>query len=278
MRAMLAAALQFDVRAGALEHNLAEVERGLAEAARAGAALVVLPEVWPTSFPQGSRSQAELADLCAQSERALAQLCAWSRAHALVVCGSALAPGPRGELPRNRLHVVDAGELRASYDKVHLFSPTLEPRHFSAGELPPPVVSTRAGRVCALVCYDLRFAEVAACAARGAADWLLVPAQWPSPRAAHWSALLCGRAVEQQCFALGCNRTGRARTSPRRELEFPGNSLIADPHGRVLAQGTGEPGLVLAEADLGEVRRARARVPVARDRRADLYARWIEPS
>lgn len=275
---MLAAALQFDVRAGALEHNLAEVERGLGEAARAGAELVVLPEVWPTSFPQGARSQAELAEMCAQSERALARLAEWSRVHALVVCGSALAPGPRGELPRNRLHVFDAGELLASYDKVHLFSPTLEPRHFSAGELPPPVVQTRAGRVCALVCYDLRFAEVVACAARGGADWLLVPAQWPEPRASHWGALLCGRAVEQQCFALGCNRTGSARTSPRRQLVFPGNSLIADPHGRVLAQGAGAPGLVLAETDLAELRRVRARVPVARDRRADLYARWSEPS
>ena len=102
----------------------------------------------------------------------------------------------------------------------------------------------------------------------GEAEVLCVPAQWPRPRAAHWRALLVGLAVANQCFVVGANRTGteRADRSGGRglELEFPGNSLVADPHGRVLAEGAGENGLVSAELDLPlarELRRDRARGP-----------------
>ena len=68
----------------------------------------------------------------------------------------------------------------------------------------------------------------------------------------------------------GAERIGRRGL----ELEFPGNSLVADPHGRVLAEGAGENGLVSAELDLPLARELRRIVPVARDRRPELYAAW----
>jgi len=267
---MKVAALQFDVRADDWAANLAAVERGLEQAVVTGVRLVVLPEMWPTSFPTGD---GDLEEAHAATEAALARVCALSRTSGLVVCGSAWGRGPDG--PTNRLHVVEAGELRAVYDKVHLFSPAAEPESFCAGDDPPPVVDTCVGRLAGVTCYDLRFPEIVRVAFRGGAELLVVPAQWPAPRAAHWRVLAQGRAVESQAFVVGANRTGRAVVGRRRlELEFPGNSLIVDPHGTVLAEGRGEEGLIVAEVDLDLVRRLRVRVPIAKDERPDLYERW----
>lgn len=272
MLAMRIAALQFDVRRGEVEANLARVRCGL-ELAREGAVdLVVLPEMWPTSFPE---SGADLARELGRTERALDELAELSRALGLAVAGSSFAAGAPGEPPRNRLTLFERGEVALVYDKVHLFSPTAETEVFSAGDAPPGTVELRGARVSGIVCYDLRFPELWHHPFADAVELLLVPAQWPSPRATHFRALVQGVAAANQCFVLASNRTG-SETVGRRELtlEFPGNSAIAAPSGEILAEGRGEDGLLVVDIDLELARELKQRVPVARDRRADLYARW----
>jgi len=74
---------------------------------------------------------------------------------------------------------------------------------------------------------------------------------------------------------VAANRTGRDIIGRRAiELEFPGNSLVVSPDGEVLAEGRGAAGLVSAEIDLDEVRRVRRQIPIARDERPSVYARW----
>lgn len=273
---MLVAAFQFDVRVGRVEENLAAVLDGLREAARAGCALVCLPEMWPTSFAAVSDPERR-AELVAETERAFERVERLSEELGLVVAGSGFGARGDGALPANRLRVHDRGALALAWDKVHLFSPTAEPAAFSAGDEPPRAATTSVGRVAGLVCYDLRFGEVARAAAACEPDVLVVPAQWPSPRETHWRALVLGRAVECQCPVVAANRTGTERVGRRaRALAFPGNSLVADAHGRALAEGSGREGLVAAELDPAEARRLRVRVPVRKDRREGLYAAWRE--
>ncbi len=267
---MRAACLQFDVVAGDVEANLAAVERGLSEARAHGAGLVVLPEMWPTSFLDAG---ADLVAALAQTEAALSRIARWSAEMSLAVAGSALGPTPG--LPANRWHLFQRGTLAAGYDKVHLFGPTAEDEGFSAGDAPPASADVGAARVGGVVCYDLRFPEVARSLFRAGTSVLAVSAQWPVARAAHWRALCIGRAVEAQAFVVACNRTGSAAIGRRRMvLDFPGNSLIVDPEGRVLAEGQGSAELVQADLDLELVRMLRTRVPVARDERRDLYRSW----
>ncbi|MCZ6596824.1 MAG: carbon-nitrogen family hydrolase [Planctomycetota bacterium] len=266
------AALQFDVRRGEVERNLAHVESGLRAAARDGVGLVVLPEMWPTSFVE---LEEDGADEVARTEEALSRVASLSAELELVVCGSAFAAAGAGERPRNRLRVFDRGETALTFDKLHLFSPTGERESFSAGEDPPATVETSVGRLSGVVCYDLRFGPLTGVPFRDGAEILVVPAQWPETRATHWRALVLGRAVENQCFVVACNRIGTDLVGRRRlELSFPGNSIVADPAGRVRAEGRGEDGLVTAAIDLDEVRALRSQVPVARDRRDDLYGDW----
>jgi predicted amidohydrolase len=157
-----------------------------------------------------------------------------------------------------------------------LFSPTAETESFSGGEAPPSTVPWRGARVSGFVCYDLRFPELTRRCFEQRAQLLCIPAQWPNTRATHFRALAIGQAVLGQCFVIACNRTGRDVIGRRRmQLDFPGNSLLVDPHGVVLAEGAGRAGLVTADFDLALARDLRAQVPVARDRRPELYTRWL---
>ena len=269
---MIVSAYQFDVRAGDPERNLAAAEEGLHAAAAAGAGLVCLPEMWPTSFPRADGVRAE--DLAA-TERAVERVAQLSRELELVVCGTGYAVDDAGGAPSNRMHVFDRGERVLTYDKVHLHSPTAEDEAFRAGVEAPPVVETSAGRLGGVICYDLRFPEVCRMTYRAGVEVLVVCAQWPVARAAHWRALAVARAVENQCFVVACNRTGREVIGRRgMELSFPGNSLVAAPTAEVLAEGHGREGLVAAEIELDAVREMRVRVPIGKDRREAVYARW----
>lgn len=269
---MKVAAFQFDVHKGDVPHNLRAVEEGLRAAAADGVRLVVCSEMWPTSFAPPE------PELLRASDAALERVRELSAELALTVCGSAYATPPEtspGARPRNRLHVFAEGRALAFHDKVHLFSPTAERELFSAGDAPPPVCDSPLGRLAGVVCYDLRFGPLVQVAFEGGAEVLVVPAQWPAPRAAHWRALLIGRAVEGQLVVVGANRTGTDSVGRSgRPLQFPGNSLVADGTGAVLAEGDGREGLVKASVDPELLRRLRRAVPVARDRRPECYVAW----
>ena len=267
---MRVAAFQFDVRRGEVAANLAVVERGLTLAAERSVELVVLPEMWPTSFVAETDER-----LLVASAAAVARVGALSRELGLIVAGSAfgaVTDAAPDALPRNRLTVFARGERVLVYDKAHLFSPTAEFEAFSAGDALPPTVELAEMKLSGCVCYDLRFAAGLRAPFLAEAELLVVPAQWPGARAAQWQAFVCGRAAEHQAFVVAANRTGIDLVGRRRlELEFAGNSLIAGPDGRLLAEGRGQDGLVEAELDLEELWRLRRAVPVRRDERRDLY-------
>jgi predicted amidohydrolase len=273
------AALQWDVRRGELDANLARVRSGLEQAAERGVDLVCLPELWPTSFEAagGPFADPTLARAAlAAADRARDAVAELSERFGLAVAGTLLAEDEAGGAPRNRLELWAEGRQLMRYDKLHLFSPTGEALGFTAGDEPPPLVTWRGVRWSCVICYDLRFGPLCDFVRAAGAEVVLVPAQWPTPRASHWRALLCGRAVELQACLVGANRLGSESLGRERApLRFPGNSLIVGPDGGVVAEGRGEPGLVVGEVDLARVRAMRRQVPVARDRRDELYGSWI---
>jgi predicted amidohydrolase len=269
---MRAAALQFDVRRDDPEANLRAALGGLDAAAEAGVDLVCLPEMWPTSFPAPDTDLDGALDATRRAWEAVGERAADA---GLVVCGSGFGRVEGAARPTNRLRLLDGARALLEYDTLHLFSPTAEPAWFSAGSEPPATVEVRGARVSGLVCYDLRFPELCRVPFRDGCEVLCVAAQWPVTRAAHWRALVVALAVSNQCFVVAANRTGsEVLGEGKLVLEFPGNSLVVDPHGTVLAEGAGRAGLVAAELDLDVGREYRRRVPVRRDSRDALYAAW----
>ena len=247
------------------------MERGLRAAHAAGARLAVLPEMWPTSFVATATEELVAASLAAE-----ARMVALSGEFGMLVVGGGIGGSP-GKL-ENRAVVADCGQVLGVFRKIHTFSPHGEQRTMRGGE-EALVLDTRCGRIGVLVCYDLRFPELVRWYFDQGAELLVVPAQWPEARAQHWRTLTRARAIENQCFVVGCNRTGTDVSLKTGEpLTFPGDSQIIDPMGEVLAAGTGEAAPVLAEIDLRKVRTMRKVLPIAKDRRPEVYKRlWGAP-
>jgi omega-amidase len=247
-RDFLAACVQFDVRPGDV----------------AGAELCVLPELWSTSFlPQFDDEVVRQAE---EAEKELAEL---SRAHGLVTVASTIEVV--GDVVYNTAHVTERGQRLGSYRKIHLFSPNLEHRRHGRGDR-PCLVETSLGKIGVLICYDLRFPELARYYFHHGAEMLVVPGQWPEARAQHWRTLLRARAIENELFVLGCNRTGQEPSQRNGEpMPFPGDGRIVDPTGEVLASGSGEAGAIVAPIELRKVRTMRRILPIERDQRPSVY-------
>ncbi len=171
----------------------------------------------------------------------------------------------------NRSFMIDdSGEIRARYDKIHLFDVDLatgeswrESSVYGPGEQ-LVAVDTPWGRMGLSVCYDMRFPDLYRALTNAGAKILLMPAAFTVPTGeAHWHVLLRARAIEAGCFVIAAAQTGHhadGRTTY-------GHSLIVGPWGEVLLDMGGEAGLALAELDLSSIEDVRQRVPALANRR-----------
>jgi omega-amidase len=125
--------------------------------------------------------------------------------------------------------------------------------------------------VCPAVCYDLRFPELFRIGLGKGAEAFAIGANWPEPRQAHWRALLFARAIENQAYVFGVNRTG---SDP--SLNYVGGSIAIGPRGEVLGELGAEEAVLSVDVDPGEVRRWREKFPAWRDGR--LLAGSVEPA
>ena len=264
-----AACVQFDVRPGDVAANCAAMRAGVEESVAAGARLCVLPELWSTSFLSAFDDRTLRA-----AEAAEQDLKDLSKVHGLVVVGSSVEAA-EGRI-FNTATVYDHGESRGSYRKIHLFSPNLEHRHHGWGHQ-PRIAATSLGRIGVMICYDIRFPELGRYYFHKGADLLVVPGQWPEARSQHWRTLLRARAIENEVFVIGCNRTGQEPSLKSGEpMAFPGDGRIIDPTGEILASGSGEAGAVVADIELRKLRTMRRILPIQRDQRPSVYRRMFE--
>lgn len=213
--------------------------------------LIVFPETFTSGF---------LGDIEAEPETMKGPTVAWMRDLATelscVICGSAAIATEAGNTNRF-LWVQPDGEVQF-YDKRHLFSYGGEDKRYLAGN-ERRVFRYRGWRICPQVCYDLRFPVW--CRFQDDYDLLLFVANWPEPRTAAWTVLLRARAIENQCYVIGVNRSGK---DPR-GYTYSGGSVVHDPLGKTLLDlGTGEcNGIVTIE--LSEVGRIRGKLPFQQD-------------
>jgi len=254
-----AGVIQFHISMGDMAANMEKALSYLETLAGQGACLAVLPEMFPCGFDNGA-----LAEHASQTPAILDGLSAFAQRHNMVVAGS--FPELAGEKVHNTLYVLDGdGQVLEGYRKLHLFRLTDEHRYFSPGSR-VVTADTVLGRMGLMICYDLRFPELARALTLSGARILIVSAQWPKARAMHWQTLLRARAIESQAFVIGANRTGTDD-----DLVFPGLSAIIDPWGQALAEAGDKEGIILAEMDMARVAEARKQIPVMTDRRNDIY-------
>ena len=157
-----------------------------------------------------------------------------------------------------------SGQIVASYTKLHPFTLSGERDHYEAGL---EIITFACGgfTIAPFICYDLRFPEVFRHAARRGANFFTVIANWPMARLDHWLTLLRARAIENQCYVLGVNRSGQDPS-----LLYPGRSMLVDPNGIVQADCGPEEGVLLAQANPALVQTTRKRLPFQHDLRDEF--------
>ena len=256
---MRVALVQMDLAWEDVAENHRRARARLQEAARRGASLALLPEMFCTGFSMESEKIAQPAG--GPSETFL-------RATARELGISILASLPEAGAPRPRNMAVLAGPdgSVARYAKIHPFSFGGEHRVYTGGDR-IVTVPVAGARVTPFVCYDLRFPEPFRLAADDT-DLFAVVANWPEARREHWRTLLRARAIENLCYVAGVNRVGEGGG-----LRYAGDSAVISPWGDVLAEGDASEAVLLAEVDPAVVRDARAKFPALRDRRPEAYRR-----
>ncbi len=257
-RTLCAASIQFNIALGEVDRNLEKALAGLRRVAAAGARLAVLPEMWSTGY-----DYRHLFDLARQTPRVVEALRQESAGLGLTVVGSLAEPD--GDKVCNTAWVIDRGEVKGTYRKLHLFSTMGEDRFLHAGDR-DLVVDTSAGRLGVAICYDLRFPELFRKLALEGAEILCIPAEWPKPRQEHWRALLRARAIENQLFVVAANCCG-----VQGKLDFFGLSQLIAPRGEVLAEAGETDTELTALFDFAEMEDYRTQIPCYRDRRPEVY-------
>ena len=251
---MKVAAIQHDITWEDAAATREHVRPLIAQAAQAGARLIVLTEMFATGFTMYPERIAE--DEGGPNEQFLQEQ---ARLHDAYVIASIAQRGPDGKFRNNAVVAGPDGATRR-YAKIHPFSYSGEHEHYTAGT-DFLTVDVDDLRVSVFVCYDLRFADEFWALAQHT-DLYVVPANWPEPRREHWRALLRARAIENQSYVLGVNRVGTVK-----ELNHVGDSAIIDPLGRTLVEASRGEAVLVAEVSPAVVAQTRSAFPFLPDRR-----------
>jgi len=249
--------------------NAADLRHGIAAAAANGAGMLFTPEM--SGLIDRDRMRAAASIHPEDQDRVLATVREAAAAAGIWVHLGSLAVRRDDGRFANRGFVIDgAGEIRARYDKLHLFDvdlPTGESWRESAAYAPGEtavLVATPVGALGLSICYDLRFGPLYSALAEAGARILTIPAAFTRPTgAAHWHTLIRARAIETGSFVVAAAQSG-AHEDGRGTY---GHSLVVDPWGEVLLDMGDARGLGFADIAIDRVDDARARIPVAAHRR-----------
>ena len=249
--------------------NARDLVAAIDEAAGGGAAMLFTPEMSGLLDRDRQRGAAHLRseeedEVLAAVRETAARTGLW------VHLGSLALKRDDGRLA-NRGFVIDGkGEIRARYDKMHLFDvdlPTGESWRESASYAPGEravVVETPAGPLGLSICYDLRFPDLYRALTDAGAKLIAIPAAFTVPTGqAHWHVLMRARAIEAGVFVVAAAQGGRHEDG----RETYGHSLVVGPWGEIPLDMGDEKGVGFADIELQRVDEVRMRLPAIRHRR-----------
>ncbi len=282
----IVAMAQLALAVGAPDANRKAAASAVAEAAAAGARLVVLPELCDSGYVFAGADEARGLSSRAEDSVTLREWRILAAAHGLVITGGFCELGTDDHL-YNSAAIVDSSGTRVVYRKAHLWD--AEKKVFTPGDEPPPVVGLPFGRVGLMICYDLEFPEWVRLAALGGADLIAVPVNWPAGSVPAGS-VPAGSAVvppgerpdvvvkaQAAASVNGVYVVAADRCQAERGVRWVSGSVIVSPEGFPLAGPVlaDRPAVLTAACDLPRARdkRVGAASDLFADRRPELYAR-----
>ena len=246
--------LQNSIVTGDTERNVSVFSDLVASCRGNGGYIVVLPEMWATGFdyPKISR-HAELSHIFIEKTQVL-----------LEDGCLAILSLPEIENGRvfNTVFAVSKSNIIAKYRKTFLFSPMKEDTYFSHGSGDPVIFEYNGAAISLHTCYEIRFPELFRVTAYKGAEVMLVTAIWPESKKAHWLTLLRARAIENQCFVVGCNAS--EVITGNKHLDC-GYSAVFDPWGEIVGSLESGVGCLAVDLELEKTSKVREELPSLKD-------------
>ena len=251
---------QFQARAADKAYNLDRMRSQIDEAAGAGCAVIVFPELIVSGYLAAERIPEQAEPV---SGPAVTRVREDAAAAGIAVAFGMAEEAADGTLYDSLVVVDGSGALLATYRKLHLFGAEIS---WAAAGDTVPVFSVGGIAASGWICFDTRFPELARCAAASGAELALVPTAWLGPPA-EWELALRARAMDNSMFVAGADIVSFAEG-----LRCRGNSMIAGPHGEVLARATPDTDCVIhADLDPATVAHQHQRLGLLANRRDDLF-------
>jgi predicted amidohydrolase len=251
--------------------NLGRVQAAVADAASQGAGLAVFPEATLARFGSDLRAAAEPLDgpFC----RGLSMA---ARDAGVAVVAGTFEPAPGGRVYNTVVGYDAAGELAASYRKIHLYDALgqRESELVAAGH--EPVLFDLGGlRVGIMTCYDVRFPELARTLAAGGAELIVLPAAWAAGlfKEEHWVTLVRARAIENTVWVAAAGQVPDPAEPASGAPTGIGRSMLVDPMGAVRIDLGPGPGIAVGDVDQGVTVQVRAVLPSLEHRREDVFGK-----
>jgi omega-amidase len=215
--------------------------------------IVVLPEMFSTGFSMQPERLAETMD--GETVEWMQRIAAKKK---IILTGSVIIKAD-GNYYNRLVWVLPNGQI-GYYDKRHLFAYGDEDQHYTAGKK-RLIASVKGWKINLLVCYDLRFPVWSRQQGDFEYDVLIYVANWPEKRVHAWTTLLRARAIENQSYVIGVNRTG----DDGNKIKYRGESMAVDPVGEILYHKKDEEDVFTVTLDRSHLEKTREKFPFWKD-------------
>ena len=203
------------------------------------------------------------------------QLSEYAKQYGIYLIGGSMPEKDAEGKVYNTSYIFDRqGKQIGKHRKVHLFDIDVtggqtfkESDTLTAGDH-DTVFDTEFGRMGVILCFDIRFPELARMMVNDGAKAIFVPAAFNMTTGpAHWELSFRTRALDNQIYMIGC--------APMRDESAGyiswGHSIVTDPWGRVIDMLDEKEGVLLTELDLDYEEQVREELPLLKSRRKDMY-------
>jgi len=254
------------------EANIAAASEMIRAAAGQGAAFIATPEMTNLLDIRPGMARAKVRREAEDESLPKLRGLAAELGVTLLIGSLAIALDEEERFANRSFLIGPDGAILARYDKIHMFDVEVgdgqtyrESRAYRPGEA-AVLAGTPFAQLGLTICYDVRFPHLYRRLAQAGAEIMTIPAAFTRVTGeAHWHVLVRARAIETGSFVIAPAQGGKHEDG----RETFGHSLIVSPWGEVLVEADGaEPGIILADIDLGDVAKARGRIPSLGNERA----------
>lgn len=249
------------------EENLKKILNYIEKAANQKAKLVAFPEfmMFYTSSSQTPKDLANEAETI--SGNFVKSIARTAKSNSIQVIGTMYEKSNKKDRVFDTSFVIDKnGKVVSKYRKIHLYDALgfRESAKMTSGSKISKPTSSSIGKIGMLICYDLRFPEMARKLTLAGSEILVAPSAWVKGemKEDHWITINKTRAIENGCYVIAPDQVGNI---------YCGRSLVVNPFGKILVDMKKRQGIAYADISLKEIKKTRTVLPLLKNRRKDVY-------